>query len=167
VTVQTLDGGPPCLKVSFVDRDRVRCRALTRWQWTGPPFFGSRATFFVDVTGDGKADAITVNDDTVLVRRSTGSGFGPAGDWTLGPSSAAWVPSSPTSAETARRRHCDQRRRAYRTEVNGEWLFDPGVDLDPGPYLGSKGVYFADTTNSGEKDVIAVGDEFVTVCYSR
>jgi len=36
------------------------------------------------VTGDGRADAIVVNDDTVTVRRSTGSGFGPNEDWTHG-----------------------------------------------------------------------------------
>ena len=38
---------------------------------TGPrgPYFGTRGTFFADVSGDGRADAIVVNDDTVTVRR--------------------------------------------------------------------------------------------------
>ena len=53
--------------------------------WTGGPYFGTRGTFFADVTGDGKADAIVVNDGTVTVRRSTGSGFAPNEDWTGGP----------------------------------------------------------------------------------
>jgi FG-GAP-like repeat len=48
--------------------------------WTGGPYYGSRGTFFADVTGDGKADAIAVNDDTikpaaVWVRPSDGSQF--------------------------------------------------------------------------------------------
>ena len=38
--------------------------------WSHGPFYGSRGTYFADVTGDGKADAIAVNDDTVTIRRS-------------------------------------------------------------------------------------------------
>ncbi|MFD9460345.1 FG-GAP repeat domain-containing protein [Streptomyces sp. NPDC060027] len=57
--------------------------------WTHGPCFGSRGTFFADVTGDGKADIILVNEDTVTVRRSTGADFGPSPkaneDWTHGP----------------------------------------------------------------------------------
>jgi hypothetical protein len=52
--------------------------------WTQGAYFGTRGTFFADVTGDGRADAIVVNDDTVTVRRSTGTGFGPNEDWTQG-----------------------------------------------------------------------------------
>lgn len=43
--------------------------------WTGHNFQGSRGTFFADVTGDGKADAIAVNDDRIWFRRSNGSSF--------------------------------------------------------------------------------------------
>lgn len=50
--------------------------------WTDGPYYGSRVTFFADVTGDGKADATVVNDDRVTVRRSTGSGSGPNENWT-------------------------------------------------------------------------------------
>jgi hypothetical protein len=55
--------------------------------WTDGPYYstGRLGTFFADVTGDGRADAIVVNADTVTVRRSTGSGFGPNEDWTGGP----------------------------------------------------------------------------------
>src|SRR5262245_979551 len=55
--------------------------------WTGGPFYSlsNQGTFFADVDGDGRADAIVVNADTVTVRRSTGSGFGPNEDWTGGP----------------------------------------------------------------------------------
>ncbi|MEH1945749.1 MAG: hypothetical protein V7K77_01975, partial [Nostoc sp.] len=40
--------------------------------WTQNPYYGSRGTFFADVTGDGRADAIVVNDDKITVRRSNG-----------------------------------------------------------------------------------------------
>jgi len=53
--------------------------------WTHEAYFGTRGTFFTDVTGDGRADAIVVNDDTVTVRRSSGNDFGPNEDWTHGP----------------------------------------------------------------------------------
>jgi FG-GAP-like repeat/Clostridium epsilon toxin ETX/Bacillus mosquitocidal toxin MTX2 len=57
--------------------------------WSHGPAYGSRGTFFADVTGDGKADLIIVNDDTIRVRRNTGSDFGPGSvaneDWSHGP----------------------------------------------------------------------------------
>ena len=57
--------------------------------WTHGPFFGTRGTFFADVDGDGRADAIVVNDlptnSTVTVRRSNGTQFLPNEDWTHGP----------------------------------------------------------------------------------
>jgi hypothetical protein len=37
-----------------------------------------------DLTGDGKADAIVVNDNTVTVRLSAGSSFMANEDWTQG-----------------------------------------------------------------------------------
>jgi hypothetical protein len=49
---------------------------------TAPASPGSRGIFFADVDGDGRADAIVVNDNTITVRRSTGNGFGPNEDWT-------------------------------------------------------------------------------------
>ena len=60
---------------------------LPNEDWTQGPYFGSRGTFFADVTGDGWADAIVVNDDTVTVRRgAANSSFDPnAEDWTQGP----------------------------------------------------------------------------------
>jgi hypothetical protein len=53
--------------------------------WTNNPYFDNRGTFFADMTGDGKEDAIVVNVDSVTVRRSTGNGFGPNEDFTHGP----------------------------------------------------------------------------------
>ena len=64
--------------------------------WTNDPYYGELSlgpdlvlinNHFADVDGDGKADAIVVNDGkwaAVTVRRSTGSGFEPNIDWTNG-----------------------------------------------------------------------------------
>ena len=60
-------------------------RAGSNEDWTRGPYWGSRGTFFADVTGDGLADAIVVNDDRDRVRRSTGAGFRANEDWTHGP----------------------------------------------------------------------------------
>jgi hypothetical protein len=50
--------------------------------WTGGPFYGDWWTFFADVDGDGKADAIAVDDaGHVWVRRSDGCKFGPIELW--------------------------------------------------------------------------------------
>jgi hypothetical protein len=63
--------------------------------WTNGPYYGKLSldpdwnlinNHFADVTGDGKADAIRVNDNGVDVRRSTGDGFAPKLEgWTNGP----------------------------------------------------------------------------------
>ncbi|WP_344973447.1 VCBS repeat-containing protein, partial [Streptosporangium fragile] len=53
--------------------------------WTDNPYYGTRGTYFADVTGDGRADAIVVNDDRVTVRRSTGTRFTPNEPWTSNP----------------------------------------------------------------------------------
>jgi hypothetical protein len=38
--------------------------------WAQPTFWGNRGTYFADLTGDGKADAIAINDDSIWVRRA-------------------------------------------------------------------------------------------------
>ena len=45
------------------------------------PIYGSRGTFFADVTGDRYVDAIAVND-RVTIRRSRGYGFAATETWT-------------------------------------------------------------------------------------
>jgi hypothetical protein len=45
--------------------------------WTGDAFYGTYGTFFADVDGDGKADAIAVNADRIWYRSSNGCSFGP------------------------------------------------------------------------------------------
>jgi hypothetical protein len=51
-------------------------------EWTQQAFYGSRGTYFVDVTGDYRADAIAVNEDGINVRSSDGSRFLAGEPWT-------------------------------------------------------------------------------------
>ncbi|GAK59612.1 hypothetical protein U27_06597 [Candidatus Vecturithrix granuli] len=50
--------------------------------WTTNSFYGTRGTYFADGTGDGKADAIVMNDYSVTIRRSTGINFSDNEPWT-------------------------------------------------------------------------------------
>jgi hypothetical protein len=54
--------------------------------WTTGPWWGHKGTFFADVTGDGKADAIAIDNTRVLVRASTGTSFAAQRTWI----SSAW-----------------------------------------------------------------------------
>jgi hypothetical protein len=53
--------------------------------WTDGPYYASKGSFFADVTGDGKADAIVVDEYRVTVRPSDGSRFLPNEYWTADP----------------------------------------------------------------------------------
>ena len=35
--------------------------------WTSEPYYGNRGTVFADVDGDGRVDAIVVNDGAIVV----------------------------------------------------------------------------------------------------
>jgi FG-GAP-like repeat len=50
-------------------------------RWSGERFFGSKATLLGDVTGDGRADLVAVNDNDTWVMLSTGSGFSAPAQW--------------------------------------------------------------------------------------
>lgn len=53
--------------------------------WTGGGFWGWKGTHFADVTGDGKADLIAVDDVGIAVRVSNGSSFDAPTYWIDGP----------------------------------------------------------------------------------
>jgi hypothetical protein len=53
-------------------------------RWTSNPYYGDRGTYLADVDGDKKADAIVVNNNGVVVRKSTGSSFSANELWTDG-----------------------------------------------------------------------------------
>ncbi|RKG58111.1 VCBS repeat-containing protein [Corallococcus sp. AB011P] len=53
----------------------------TRTAWTSTSFVAERNMYYEDVTGDGIADAIAHNTNSIIVRPSTGSSFGTASTW--------------------------------------------------------------------------------------
>ncbi|WP_222425323.1 hypothetical protein, partial [Planktothrix tepida] len=55
---------------------------LPNEKWTEIGYIGQNGTWFADVTGDGKADAIGSNNDGVYIRRSNGTKFLPNEKWT-------------------------------------------------------------------------------------
>ncbi|MGC4038676.1 MAG: VCBS repeat-containing protein [Chitinophagaceae bacterium] len=134
--------------------------------WTTEAYYGSRGTFFADVTGDGKSDAIVVNDGGVTVRVSDGTRFLPNAAWT----NEAYYGS----------------RGTYFADVNGDGKADaivvndskvtvrisdgtkflPNASWTAGPYYGSRGTYFADVNGDGKADAIVVNDGGVTVRIS-
>lgn len=134
--------------------------------WTDIQYFGSRDTFFADVTGDGKADAIVVNDDRITVRHSTGSEFSDNESWTTNPYFGT--------------------RGTFFADVTGDGkadaiaVNDDGVAVRPSTgsdfslvnqrnwtsfvgYYGTRGTFFADVTGDGRADAIAVNDDGIAV----
>jgi hypothetical protein len=58
--------------------------ASSQRNWTGGFYVGYRGTHFVDVTGDGRADMVAVDEGGLAVRKSNGSSFDPGTYWTNG-----------------------------------------------------------------------------------
>ncbi len=136
---------------------------LPNEDWTGGPYFGGRGTFFADVTGDGKADAIVVNDDTVTVRRSDGSKFLPNEDWTHGPyfGGRGTFFADVTGDGKADAIVVNDDTVTVRRSDGSKFL--PNEDWTGGPYFGSRGTFFADVTGDRKADAIVVNDDTVTV----
>jgi bacillolysin len=144
--------------------------------WTGGPYYGTRGTFFADVTGDGKADATVVNDNTVTVRRSTGAAFGPVReDWTHG---AYYGTRGTYFADVTGDEKADaivvndnnvvvRRSTGSGFKPNEYWTSDPFYGIlyssDDWPPVARNATYFADVTGDGKADAIAVGHDSVFV----
>lgn len=129
------------------------------------PFVDS--VYFADVTGDGKDDAIVVNNFGVTVRPSNGISFLP---------NQTWAPEPFFGSE-----------RTYFTDVTGDGKADAiavnenGIFIKPSTgssfasteqwttdgFFGEKGTFFADVTGDGKADAIAVNASGITVKTSN
>jgi hypothetical protein len=130
--------------------------------WTHGPYFGSRGTFFADVTGDGKADAIVVNEDTVTVRRNASTDFGVNSnaneDWTHGPyfGTLGIFFADVTGDGKADAIVVNEDTVTVRRNTGTD--FGPNEDWTQGSYFGTLGIFFADVTGDGKADAIVVND---------
>ncbi|MBK7244410.1 MAG: VCBS repeat domain-containing M23 family metallopeptidase [Saprospiraceae bacterium] len=126
--------------------------------WTSTPFFGDKGTYFTDVDGDQKADAIAVNQaQPIKVCQSNGLSFDASSFWT----------DIPYLGDKGN----------YFADVTGDGMDDAIVVLQNNPvvvrrsdqdrftsnenwtnipYFGDKGTYFADVTGDGKSDAIVV-----------
>lgn len=145
-------------------------RFLPNAAWTIKPFHGTRGTAFADLNGDGRADAIFLNDLTVTVKPSSGSMF------------AELVGAQPWVAQPYQ-----GTRGTFFADVNGDKRSDMisvnnvevGVRLSGGnkflshsawstvPYFGSRGTFFADVNGDRKSDAIVVNDGGITVRLSN
>jgi hypothetical protein len=125
-------------------------------------------TYFADVTGDGKADAIVVNtgpNGRVTVRPSNGSVFLPNEDWTdipyfgnVGTNFADVTGDGKADAIAVNTGGITVRR------ATGHW-FGPNETWTVDPFFGdlNLGTYFADVTGDNLADAIAVTSSGIKV----
>jgi hypothetical protein len=145
---------------------------LPNQDWTGGPYYGSIGTYFADVNGDGKADAIAVNNDTVTVRLSTGTSFGPNQDWTGGP---YYGTAGTFFADVTGNGKADAivvNNTTITVRLSTGTSFGPNQDWTPAgwvqfPFTGVLGIFFADVNGDGKADAIVVSDTTVTVYPSN
>jgi hypothetical protein len=131
--------------------------------WTEGPYYGDRGTFFADVTGDGRADAIVVNNRGVTVRRSDGSRFLGNEDWTNGPYYGDRGTFFADVTGDGRADAIVVNDEGVTVRRSGSARFLPNEDWIPGPYYGDRRTAFADVTGDGRADSIVVNDGGITV----
>lgn len=132
--------------------------------WTGGAFYGTHGTFFADFDGDGKADAIAVNDDRVWVRRSDGCRFLPNEQWTSTPfygTRGTFFSDVTGDGKADAIAVYDDRIVVRRSEdkQRRNWINEP--------YYGNLGTFFVDVSGDGKADAIVVNDWGVTVRRSN
>lgn len=131
--------------------------------WTDGAYRGDRGTFFADVTGDRRADAIVVNTNWVTVRPSNGTRFVGNAAWTDGPylgDRGIFFADATGDGK------------ADAIVVNNNWVtvrpsngsrFVGNAAWTDGPFWGERGTFFADVTGDGKADAIAVNSNWITV----
>ena len=132
--------------------------------WTGAAFYGARGTFFADLTGDGKADAIVVDEERIRYRVSDGCRFGAAATLTDTPFFGAYgtffADVTGDGKADAIAVHAD--RVTVRRSEDG--VIAPWIT---GFFVGGIGNFFADVTGDGKADAIIVEPAGITVRRSN
>ena len=135
--------------------------------WSSVPYFGSEGTFFADVSGNGKSDAIVINRSEIVVRRSLGSSFGP-NEWWL---NAAFHGDKGTFFADV---DGDGKADAIAVSSTGISVrrstsdgFGPAEPWSATPYFGEVATFFADVDGDGKADAIVVNVSNVGVRLSN
>ena len=153
----------------FVRRSDRQRFLLPAERWTEIPYWGTKGLFFADVDGDGKADAIVVNDGGITVRRSDGKRFLPNEPWTSEP----YFGTIKTAFADV-----DGDMKADAIVVNGNGItvrrsdadghrFKPNEPWATEPFSGSHGTYFADVDGDFKADAIALNNDTIMVRLSN
>ncbi|MBX3161852.1 MAG: VCBS repeat-containing protein [Deltaproteobacteria bacterium] len=138
-----------------------------REPWTAAAAQGQRGTLVADVDGDGRADAILLNNTQVTVRRSSGVHFGTAELAASGPAfgtvltAVADVDGDGLADLIAVNSNGITARRSA-----GTTFFD-ATTMSNTAYVGQVGTFFADVDGDGRADAIAVNNGNITVRRSN
>ena len=122
-------------------------------------------TYVADVTGDGRADAIAVSRDGIVVQTSNGTTL--ANGRSIPGTGFIGAAGSTTFADV----NGDGKADAIAVHEDGVWVrlenrsggFDKAVNWSHDPYYGPKDTYFADVTGDGKADAIVVWDSGIHV----
>lgn len=148
---------------AFVVLPRQTVFDVNNIDWAWGPFYGERGTFFADVTGDGKADAIAINNSNVFVRRSNGTEFQPNESWTANPYYGERgtffkdvTGDGKADAIVVNNSNIVVRRsNGTRFSDNENWTSNA--------CYGERGTFFADVTGDGKADAIVVSNANIVV----
>jgi len=145
---------------------------MRQYDRTGPVSKGVGRGQIGDVDGDGKADAIVVNDTGITVRRSDGTKFLANEQWATGLLARSYHISgvSHPNIYFADVNH-DGAADAISVDDNGVWVnladkinhvFQPATNWTGGAFYGGNGTFVADVTGDGAADIIAVNRNIFT-----
>jgi hypothetical protein len=138
--------------------------AITTWISSGF-VTGTVGTYFADVDGDGKADAIAVDGAAIRVRKSTGSGFGAEG-----PSTTHFTGAGEKGvffADVTGDRKAD----AIKVSLSGIQVIRSMAGAFDGTaetwsstgFYGNRATFFTDVTGDGTADAVAVDTDGITM----
>jgi len=148
--------------------------------WSTVPFYGAYHidgltvgnTFFADVDGDGRADAIVVNDTQTVVRRSDGTQFLSNEVWATGLTARSYhIGGVPHPNIYFVDVNHDGAADAVSVDDNGVWVqladkvhhtFLSATNWTGGAFYGTNGTFFADVTGDGSADAIAVNRNVIS-----
>lgn len=131
--------------------------------WTDEAYYGSKGTYLADVTGDGRADAIVVNDGGITVRRSQNGAFASNESWT---GSAFFGEKSTHFADVTGDGKADciaVNLMGISVAISTGNAFAPAITWYNGQISDTKGAYFADVTGDGKADAISVSSTGIQV----